>query len=109
MQVKEDELAWHKTLIESSVGVAVSGDRANPGRIRNFYRRNYKALDQFDKLWYEVASTKREVKWTTCYIWGVILDCVVNSYSAYCEEINTSIPYKTYVQELIAEIYSYVK
>lgn len=55
------------------------------GRIRRTYTNNYKSLDQFDALWYEIAYYKRDVHWETVFIWAMVLDSIINGRAMYCE------------------------
>lgn len=108
MQAKSDELSWYNTLVESAVSDAVSGEDSTPGRLRRFYTTNYKSLDQFDQLWYEISYGKRDRDWRTCYLWALILGCIVNARSAYCEELEMKEPIKLFVRELVQEIRSFI-
>lgn len=108
LQAKSDELSWYGTLVESAVGDAIYGEDSTPGRLRRFYTSNYKSLDQFDQLWYEIAYGKRDRAWQTCYVWAVILGCIVNARSAYCEEREMKEPIKVFAGELVKEIRSYI-
>lgn len=102
--VKTDELSWTKTLLESAVGAPVEGDSSTPGLIRRFYTNNYKALDQFDALWYGCCYNYRDSTWEACFLWAIILDCVVNARSAWGEAHGERPPIKQFVQDLVAEL-----
>lgn len=92
------------TRVEASVGPIQTGWMSMPGRIRKFYTQNYKALDQFDQLWYECCYDKRDISWETRYTWALILDCVLNAHSAYCESTHSIEPLRTFIGHLIIEI-----
>lgn len=108
LQLKVDQLSWLNTLVESAVGDAVCGEDSTPGRMRRFYTNNYKSLDQFDQLWYDICYEKRDRHWETCYIWAVILASVVNARSAYCEEHESKEPVKFFLKQLVQEIRAFV-
>lgn len=91
------------TIVEATIGQPVVGETSSSGLIRRFYTRNYKALDQFDALWYACSYDYREASWQTSYLWAVILDCVINARSAWCEAHEERVPIKEFVQELINE------
>src|SRR5687767_8867475 len=97
------------TRVEDAVGSVASGENSNSGRIRRFYTNNYKSLDQFDQLWYECRYDKRENNWQTNYTWAIILDCVINARSAYCENQRIIEPLKDFIRSLHSEILEYVK
>lgn len=93
-----------ETQVESAVGPCSSGEDSVSARIRRCYSRSYKALDQFDQLWYECRYDKRDHNWETSYAWALILDCVINAHSAYCEKQGETEPLKDFIRSLIAEI-----
>jgi hypothetical protein len=95
------------TQIEASVGAFAIGEECPSGRIRRYYTSSYKSLDQFDQLWYECRYDRREKSWETCYTWAVILACVINARSAYCEHLESVEPLKTFIKALVSEIYDY--
>lgn len=95
--------------IEAAVGDVAAGVDSVCGRVRLFYTNTYKSLDQFDQLWYECCYDKRDHAWQTCYTWAVILDSVVNARSAYCENLRSVEPLKSFVEELIKDIQESVK
>jgi hypothetical protein len=103
LALKNDELGWTTTLLEAAIGPPVVGDTSTSGLIRRFYTENYKALDQFDQLWYACRYDYREASWQTSYLWAVILDCVVNARSAWCEAHGERQPIKEFVQALVDE------
>jgi hypothetical protein len=96
-----------KTQIEAAVGPFGVGEGCPSGRIRRYYTQSYKSLDQFDQLWYECRYDRREKSWETCFTWAVILDCVINARSAYCEHVESVEPLKTFIRALIPELYEY--
>lgn len=102
--VKSDQLEWTSSLVESTVGEVASGESSNCGRIRRLYTTTYKSLDQFDQVWYQARYEKRDSSWQTCYLWAIILDCVLNARSAYCEVKGKAEPVKDFVRELYQEI-----
>lgn len=95
------------TQVEAAVGHFAEGESCTSGAIRRFYTNTYKSLDQFDQLWYECCYDKREKSWQTCYAWALILDCVINARSAYCENRNEIEPLRPFIEHLIDEIYTY--
>lgn len=105
MQFKND-LA---TIVAAKVGDVANGEDSISGRIRRFYTKTYKSLDQFDQLWYECRYEKRDPSWLSCYTWAVVLDCVLNARSAYCENRGSVEPLKTFIVAIIKEIQEYVK
>lgn len=82
----------------------VTGEDSTSGLIRRYYTSNYKALDQFDALWYGCSYNFRDSSWQTCYLWAIILDCVVNARSAWCESHGHRFPIKDFVADLIDEL-----
>lgn len=104
LAAKNEKLEWTSTLLEAAVGPPVVGDTSTPGIIRRFYSDNYKALDQFDGLWYACRYDYREASWQASYLWAIILDCVVNARSAWCEAHGERQPIKEFVQALIEEL-----
>jgi hypothetical protein len=96
-----------ETQILAAVGAYALGDMCTSGRIRRYYTSSYKCLDQFDQLWYECRYDRREKSWETCYTWAVLLDCVINARSAYCEQTESVEPLKAFIAALIPELYSY--
>jgi len=105
LAVKADNLGWAKEVASSVVGVA-DGEACK--RIRSFYTRNYKALDQFDQAWYEAFYNKREDSWLSAFTWALIMDSIINARSAYCEAVGSSEPVKAFLTGLIADINDYV-
>lgn len=108
LALKDDELAWADTLIGSTVGDPVKGEGSVSGRIRRLYTDSYKALDQFDQLWYECCYNNRDSNWKTCYIWAVILDCVINARAAYSEIRGVKEPMKEFARGLVTELKDYI-
>ena len=53
--------------MEAAVLDPVPGADSTPGVIRAFYTKSYKALDQFDQLWYDVLYEKRQ-NWQCNYL-----------------------------------------
>lgn len=98
-----------ETQITSAVGEVAEGEDSVSGRVRRLYTRTYKSLDQFDQLWYLCTYEKRDRRWQTAFAWAVILDCVINARSAYCEYTSSSEPMKAFITILIAEIRAYCK
>jgi hypothetical protein len=96
-----------ETQILATVGAFATGDDCTSGQIRRYYTSSYKCLDQFDQLWYECCYDRREKSWETCYTWAVLLDCVINARSAYCELAESIEPLKAFIAALIPELYSY--
>ena len=84
LSMKEYEQRWAETLIGSVLGNP-EGEDSNAGRISRTYTNNYKSLDQFDALWYEIAYYKRDVHWETVFIWAMVLDSIINGRAMYCE------------------------
>jgi hypothetical protein len=104
--VKEDKLTWAETLIDCTIGPLGTGEQSNCGTIRRNYTQNYKPIDQIDQTWYSVCYDKRDNSWFSCYIWGIILDGVLNARAAYCEtNVNTE-PVKDFIEKLIDDIRS---
>lgn len=101
---KETGEAWTRTRLESTLGDLAIGEGSTSGLLRRFYTSNYKALDQFDALWYACHYSYRESSWQSCYLWALILDCAINACSAWCEAHSNRTPIKTFVAELAAEI-----
>jgi hypothetical protein len=95
--------------VEALVGPFDVGEECFSGCIRRFYTSTYKSLDQFDQLWYECCYDKRDKRWETCYTWAVILDCVINARSAFCENVGESEPLRTFIVALINVITSVYK
>ena len=60
LQQKETGEAWTRTRLESTVGDVGSGDGSTSVLLRRYYTTNYKALDQFDALWYACHYSYRE-------------------------------------------------
>jgi Transposase IS4 len=106
---KSDDYEWTTTLMEATLGTAAAGEASNCGRIRRYYTNTYKALDRFDQMWYDIQYSKRDRSWATCYTWAVIVDCVLNARSAYCELVGKIEPVKVFTNELISEIRNFVK
>lgn len=106
LAVKSDALAWAMEAVVSLVGDADDGVCK---RIRSFYTKNYKALDQFDQAWYDVFYNKRDNDWLTAYTWALIMDAIINARSAYCEAVGSVEPVKTSVKYLISDIRDFVK
>ena len=102
--IKADEMSWTRTLLESAVGEPLTGEDSTSGIIRRFYTNNYKALDQFDALWYACSYNYRDSCWQTCYLWAIILDCVVNARSAWCEARGEQVTIKAFISHLIEEL-----
>jgi len=109
LAVKDKALSWANTRVEATVSDAAAGEVSVPGRFRRFYTNTYKSLDQFDQTWYEVAYDKRDRDWQTCYKRAVILDCVINARSVYCEAKQVKEPSKDFVRQLISDIRSDVQ
>lgn len=107
LEAKKNSLEWHKTLMESEVSEVARGEDSTPGRLRRFYTKTYKSLDQFDQIWYDLCYSKRDKSWSTCYIWSVVLAAIVNSRSAYCEVHQLKEPAKDFSRNLIQEIQDY--
>jgi hypothetical protein len=84
LAVKQDALTWANVRMEAAVLDPVPGPDSTPGRIRSFYTKSYKSLDQFDQLWYEVQYDKRQT-WECNYVWAIIVASIINGRSAYCE------------------------
>jgi len=101
---KEGGEAWTRTLLESAVGDPAGGVTSTSGLLRRYYTNNYKALDQFDALWYACHYSYRESSWQSCYLWALIVDCAINAYSAWCELHSTRLPVKDFANRLISEI-----
>ena len=108
LKLKEDELTWTNTLVDVTVGDPVHGEDSVSGRIRRLYTTSYKSLDQFDQLWYECCYDKRDSQWQTCYIWAIILDCVINARAAYCELHSCTEPMKDFAHKLVDELKDYI-
>ena len=72
--------------------------------IKKHYTNNYKSLDRFDQLWYEINYLHTDQRWRTCITWSLILTCVITSRSAYCEAKNGSLSTKNFVDQLIQEL-----
>jgi hypothetical protein len=104
LALKSEKLDWTSALLEAAIGPPVVGDTSTSGLIRRFYTNNYKALDQFDALWYACRYDYREASWRTSYLWAIILDCVVNARSAWCEAHGDRQPIKDFVQALVTEL-----
>ena len=62
--------------------------------IKKHYTNNYKSLDRFDQLWYEINYLHTDQRWRTCITWSLILTCVITSRSAHCEAKNGSLSTK---------------
>lgn len=101
---KETGEAWARTRLESTLGEPASGEGSTSGLLRRYYTSNYKALDQFDALWYACHYSYRESSWQSCYLWALVLDCAINAYSAWCEEHSIRSPIKDFMSQLSAEI-----
>lgn len=99
--VKNNDLTWAQSLAEAMVDDPVRGEESVAGRIRRLYTNSYKALDQFDQLWYSIAYDKRDTRWETCYVWAIVLDCVINARAAWCELKSERVPMKDFTQKLI--------
>jgi hypothetical protein len=84
------------------------GPDSTPGRIRSFYTKSYKSLDQFDQLWYEVQYDKRQ-NWQCCYLWAIILDCIINGRAAYCETHDIHVPMKDFMRTFVQELRAHVR
>lgn len=108
LEPKSDQFSWCTTLLENVVSEVAHGDTSTPGRMRRFYTNTYKSLDQFDQLWYEISYDKRDRDWRTCYIWSVLLGCVINARAAYCEDRQAMEPMKAFVRGLIDELRDFV-
>jgi hypothetical protein len=93
-----------ETRMESAVGASSTGQDSVSGQIRRLYTSSYKSLDQFDQLWYECCYDKRENHWETSFAWALILDCVINARSAYCESRGEIEPLKQFIRGLVSEI-----
>jgi hypothetical protein len=106
MAMKSEKLDWTSALLESVIGPPAVGDTSSSGLIRRFYTDNYKALDQFDALWYSCRYDYREASWQTSYLWAVILDAVLNARSAWCEAHANREPLKEFVQALVDEFHA---
>lgn len=98
-----------ETQVLAAVGDHAAGEDCPSGRIRRYYTSSYKSLDQFDQLWYECCYDRREKSWETWYTWAVLLDCVINARSAYCELTESIEPMKAFVAALIQELYLYAR
>lgn len=103
-----DTKADIETKVESSIGPVTRGDESVSAKIRHYYTKTYKALDQFDQLWYECCYDKRDHHWETRYTWALILNCVINGRSAYCEAHGSKEPLKDFIHSLISEINAYI-
>lgn len=101
---KETGEAWTRTLLESTLGEPADGEGSTSGQLRRYYTSNYKALDQFDAMWYACHYSYRESSWQSCYLWALILDCAINACSAWCEAHSNRTPIKEFVSQLSAEI-----
>ncbi len=108
LKPKDNVLEWSKTVADATVDEAVLGESSVPGRIRRLYTSSYKALDQFDQLWYEIQYDKRDHSWEICYIWAIILDCVINARAAHCELYEKKIPLKEFVRLLMPLLREYI-
>lgn len=106
--MKNDQLEWTSSLVEAAVGEVATGESSICGRIRRLYTTTYKSLDQFDQAWYQARYEKRDHSWETCYLWAIILDCVLNARSAYCEVKGKAEPVKDFMRELYKEIQKYL-
>jgi len=102
--LKESGEAWTRTLLESALGEPARCEGSTSGQLRRYYTSNYKALDQFDALWYACHYSYRESSWQSCYLWAIILDCAINACSAWCEAHSNRAPIKNFVSQLSAEI-----
>src|SRR5215472_13755422 len=101
---KESGDVWTRTLLESAIGDPASGEGSTSGLLRRYYTSNYKALDQFDAMWYACHYSYRESSWQSCYLWAIIVDCAINACSAWCESRSTRSPLKGFVHQLATEI-----
>jgi hypothetical protein len=108
LEYKKNELSWASSRALATLGDPVSGEGSVSGRIRRLYTGMYKSLDQFDALWYECAYQKRDFDWRTCFLWALILACVINARSAYCEANGNKEPMKIFVRQLIRDMREFV-
>jgi hypothetical protein len=102
--MKEGGEAWTRMLLDSAVDDPARGEDSTCGLIRRYYTNNYKALDQFDAMWYGCSYSYRDSSWQSCYLWALILDCAVNACSAWSELHGERAAIKDFVRQLVDEL-----
>ena len=102
--MKEGGEAWTRMLLDSAVDDPARGEGSTCGLIRRYYTNNYKALDQFDPMWYGCSDSYRDSSWQSCYLWALILDCAVNACSAWSELHDERAAIKDFVSQLVDEL-----
>jgi len=98
------ELKAKETKFKNRIPCRNAGVGQVSGMIKKYYTNNYKSLDRFDQLWYEINYPHTDQRWRTCITWSLILTCVITSRSAYCEAKNGSLSTKNFVDQLIQEL-----
>ena len=107
LAVKQDALTWANVRMEAAVLDPMPGPDSTPGRIRSFYTKSYKSLDQFDQLWSEVQYDKRQ-NWECNYVWAIVVDSIINGRSAYCESNGVHVSMKDFMRAFMTQLRAHV-
>ena len=87
---------------------ARKGGDSIPGRVRAYYTKHYKVIDQFDQYLAEIRLPYKFMRWELSYMWWLIEICIVEAWVAWCEYKSERIPVKKFVSLLLQCIVDYI-
>lgn len=90
-----------KVRINSIVGEA--SPLGAPASIRRFYTDGYKALDNFDRLWYEMTFLDHPHDWKSYFTWSLIHCAVINARAVWSAKIGRRVPLRDFLAEVVQE------
>ena len=102
---KQKQLAQGKEalvqVLENKIGPK-EGSAGPAAQVRRFYTDNYQALDQFDRLWYEIRFRTHPRDWESHFCWSLLHTAVVNARSVWCRLHDQRVPLKVFLSRLVA-------
>lgn len=96
-----EEFALSK--LEGRLGPIQSGTDSIPNIVRQFYTKNYSALDRFDRYWYDLVYPSYSKDWRTHFTFCLLHQAVINSFVAYCKLKDEKMKVKVYVELVLQE------
>lgn len=88
--------------IESAIGP--TSPEGLPAEVRRFYTDNYSALDQFDRLWYEMKFIDHARDWESYFAWSFIHCAFINARAVYCTSQNRRVPLKEFLEQFVNDL-----
>lgn len=71
-----------KARIDCVIGKASRS--GTPASVRRFYTESYKALDKFDRLWYDMRFLDHPHDWKSYFAWSLIHCALINARAVWC-------------------------